>query len=165
MKRILYCDMDQVVADFIGGIKKLAPHLDTTVYSKEIDLLCEKNPYIFHDLDPIEDAIESVTKLFDYYDIYFISVPMWNVPLSFTGKRIWIEKYFGAIAEKRLILTHRKDLNRGSFIVDDTTRHGVAEFQGVHFHFGQEQFPNWKVLLPHLIQLAESLPLQGTFTA
>jgi len=79
---------------------------------------------------------------------------MWNVPLSFTGKRIWIHNHFGDLAKERLILTHRKDLNRGAYIIDDTTRHGVSEFDGKHFHFGQEPFPNWKVLKPHLIQLA-----------
>lgn len=153
-KKIAYIDLDGVCFDFIGAVLKINPSIDTKQFSKEIYLLCEKNPYIFHDLEPIEDAIESVKELFDYYDIYFLSVPMWNVPLSFTGKRICIEKHFGQIAEERLILTHRKDLNRGAYIVDDTTRHGVSEFDGRHFHFGQEPFPNWKTLKPHLIELA-----------
>ncbi len=149
-KDILYVDMDSVIADFNGGVKKLRPDLCTVTFSKEVDDVCEANPYIFHDLEPIKDAIPYVKKLFPLYDIYFLSTPMWNVPLSFTGKRVWIEKYFGKDAEKKLILTHRKDLNIGRFLVDDSLRHGVSEFKGEHIHIWTDKFPDWKATFDYL---------------
>lgn len=154
IKKILHIDLDGVIFDFSKAIKQLAPHIDTKSFSKEVDTLCEANPYIFHELEPIEDAIPSAIELFDLFDVYFLSTPMWGVPLSFTGKRLSLEKHFGKMAEKKLILTHRKDLVIGDYIVDDTDRHGVSEFKGIHIHFGTEKFPDWKTTLTHLKQLA-----------
>lgn len=157
MKKLLYIDMDGVVADFDGGIKKFCPDLHTADYDNtadRVDEICEANPEIFHHLDPLPEAIESVKKLAQHYEIYFLSTPMWNAPLSFTGKRIWLEKHFGTLAERRLILTHRKDLNYGHYLIDDHIRHGVDLFKGRHIHFGSPDFPNWHTTVTYLINKA-----------
>lgn len=83
-------------------------------------------------------------------DLFFLSAAMWDVPESYTDKRLWLEKYFGTSIRKLLIITHRKDLNRGDFLVDDRTRYGVDEFKGEHIHFGTDEFPNWMVTLEYL---------------
>ncbi len=159
-KEILYIDMDGVVADFDAGVKALCPGLETgdnygdyQGRHNRVNEVCEANPDIFHNLPPIEGAIESVNELFDLnlFEIYFLSVPMWNVPDSFTGKRIWLEKHFGKRAEFRLILTHRKDLNVGHYLVDDRLRHGVSEFTGKHIHFGSIMFPDWMATKQYLL--------------
>lgn len=156
-KKLLYLDLDGVVADFDKAIKEFCPELQTSDHypdyetrSKKIDEICEANPEIFHTLPPIEGSIEAVNKLFDLFEVYFLSTAMWNVPMSFTGKRIWIEEHFGEAAKKRLILTHRKDLNVGDFLVDDRLRNGVENFTGEHIHFATEQFPNWDVTFEYL---------------
>lgn len=152
-KKILYLDMDGVVADFDKAIKTFCPDLHTANYDdthRKVDEICETNSDIFHNLPPIKGAMEAVSKLFDLYDVYFLSTPMWNVPDSYTGKRIWIEKHFGTQATQRLILTHRKDLAIGDFLVDDRTKNGVSEFTGIHIHFGTEQFPDWDVTFDYL---------------
>lgn len=145
--------MDGVIADFDFGIKLFCPDLHTANYestAKRVDEICEANPEIFHTLRPIEDAIDSVRELFELFDVYFLSTPMWNVPHSFMGKRIWLETYFGDAAEKRLILTHRKDFNVGDLLVDDGIRNGVDKFKGEHIHFNTDKFPDWKTTLPYL---------------
>ena len=76
---------------------------------------------------------------------------MWNVPDSYKGKRIWLSKYFGELATKKLILTHRKDLALGDILVDDRIKNGVENFKGEHIHFGNDKFPNWKSVLEYLI--------------
>lgn len=154
MKKILYIDMDGVVADF----EKAVNDLDPTVLindchetrGKLVDALCEANTDIFHNLEPIENAIKSVEILFDHYEVYFLSTPMWNVPESFTGKRIWILHHFGQFAYKRLILTHRKDLNIGDYLIDDRLKNGAGEFKGEHIHFGQSNTKNWVDTLNYL---------------
>jgi 5'-nucleotidase len=161
-KKILYLDMDGVVADFDKAIETFIPDLRTSdVYldhetrSAKVDAICESNPDFFHNLPPIEGAIEAAKKLFEIYDVYFLSTAMWNVPNSFTGKRIWLENYFGDLAKKRLILTHRKDLAIGDILVDDRLKNGAAEFKGLHIHFGTEKYPNWNVVLPYLEHVAQ----------
>jgi 5'(3')-deoxyribonucleotidase len=158
-KKILYLDMDGVVADFEKSVLNYCPDLHTAPeYANKkrkdakIDLICATEPEFFHDLFPFEGAIEAVTQLFPLYDLYFLSSPMWGVPESYIGKRIWIEKYFGVLAKKRLILSHRKDLHIGDFLVDDRTRNGAGDFRGFHIHFGTPAFPDSKTTLAFLIE-------------
>lgn len=160
-KKILYIDMDGVIADFDHAMKTLDPTLDMgddapdyEARSKRVDTLCEDNRDVFHNLKPIDGGVEAVTELFSLFDVYFLSTPMYNVPESFTGKRIWIEKHFGHLAHKRLILTHRKDLAIGDFLVDDRTKNGAAEFTGTHIHFRKAGFEDWSKTLAFLKTLA-----------
>jgi 5'(3')-deoxyribonucleotidase len=66
-----------------------------------------------------------------------------------------VQKYFGddkdSVFYKRLIISHRKDLNRGDFLVDDRTKNGAGEFEGELIQFGSERFPNWKAVVPYLL--------------
>ena len=160
-KKILYLDMDGVIADFDFAIKEICPELETSdkfpdyeTRSKKVDEIVANNLDIFHNLRPIEGAIDAVNKLFDLYDVYFLSTPMWSIPESYTGKRIWIEKHFGKKAKKRLILTHRKDLAIGDILVDDRLKNGAGEFKGLHIHFATEKYPNWTVVLPYLERIS-----------
>ena len=66
-------------------------------------------------------------------------------------KILWIEKYFGNSFRKKLILTHRKDLNIGDYLIDDRTSHGAGNFSGKHIHFGSEEFPDWEAVEKYLI--------------
>ena len=155
MKKIVYIDLDGVVADFDGAIDKFAieNNLSEDQFEsreKFVDRICELNPHIFQDFEPLPGSIEAVKKLFKIFDVYFLSAAMWWVPDCFTGKRIWIEKHFGDLALKRLILTHRKDLNIGDFLVDDSTKNGAGEFVGEHIHFGTEKFPDWDITFKYL---------------
>lgn len=156
-KKILYIDMDGVVADFAKGINDIDPTIDmsqsTVDYEKRsdrVDSVCADNPEIFHNLEPIVGSIEFVKELAEIYDVYFLSTPMWTLPESFIGKRIWIEKHFGKMASKRLILTHRKDLNIGDYLVDDRKHNGAGEFTGMHIHIGTDRFPDWESVFDFL---------------
>lgn len=154
-KKIIYIDLDGVVADLEQAVKEYCPHLDTLEGDERttaFDSIC--NLYgLFASLPPIEGAIDAVTQLLtnSRFEVYFLSTAMWDVPQSWTDKRIWVEKYFGDLAKKRLILTHRKDLCIGDFLVDDRFKNGAGEFRGEHIHFGSEKFPNWKSVLEYLL--------------
>jgi 5'-nucleotidase len=155
---LLYIDLDGVCADFDEVILRYDPKVDlklvtnhnSNLFRDEVDNICESNPHIFLEILPIPGAIASVLSLKDMYEIYFLSTPMWNVPESFGDKRIWIEKYFGEFAHKRLILTHRKDLALGDFLIDDRLTNGSESFQGVHIHYGQKPFEDWNKVTQYL---------------
>jgi 5'-nucleotidase len=161
MSKILYIDMDGVVADFDGYMEKVLPNVelgegDPNTYadrSAMVDKAAKEDPTFFERLDVIKDALWAVEELksSNKYDIYFLSTPMFNIPKSYMGKRVWIKKYFGSWADKRLILTHRKDLCIGDYLVDDTTRNGAGEFKGEHIHFATPKFPNWEAVIKYLV--------------
>lgn len=154
MKKILYIDMDGVIADFNQGVIQLQEekysHKTFLSWDQTADFICDKHPNLFENLPPIEGAIATVEKLFEIYDVYFLSTPVWRNPKSYQGKRIWIEKHFGEKSKKRLILTHRKDLQIGDYLVDDRLHNGAGAFKGFHIHFGTNFFPDWEVTLKYL---------------
>jgi 5'-nucleotidase len=156
-KKVLYIDMDGVVADFWKAIQLNQPKIDDQKYfptygdqEKEVDAICERNPHIFKYLHPIKGAIEATTPLFKKFDVYFLSTPMWDIPESYSDKRLWLERYYGDLAKKRLILTNRKDLAIGDFLVDDRLMNGSENFTGQFIHFGTQAFPDWESIVKFL---------------
>lgn len=103
----------------------------------------EANPRSFLKIQPIPDSIAYVKKLAKYFDVYFLSTPMQNIPESYMDKRIWLKLHFGEWANRRLILTHRKDLNIGDYLIDDRLKNGASEFTGKHIHLGSTKYPTW----------------------
>ena len=145
--KIIYIDLDGVVADFEKG--RITPPLSTiTPYIGRPDRL----PGIYENLEPIKNAIQSVTKLLQHesFDVYFLSTPPWDNPEAWTHKRLWIEKYFGKAVRHRLILTARKDLNIGDFLIDDSKYRGQQKFVGEWLEFGSDKFPDWSSVLKYL---------------
>lgn len=138
---IVYVDMDGVVADF-----------DKAVYGMNNDqkqLAIDSQPLFFDNLDVIDGAVEGMKFLVDKgFDIYFLSTPAWDNPRGWMGKRIWVEKHFPYM-KKRLILTHRKDLNIGDYLIDDRKANGSENFKGVHLHFGQPECPDWASIVKY----------------
>jgi 5'-nucleotidase len=154
--KILHIDMDGVVADFEKLLTEKFPEVGNMPPSQErsdmVDIVVKEYPAMFEELEPITNAITAVKILNEHFNIYFLSTPMWTVPESYTGKRRWIEKHFGEeIAKKKLILTHRKDLVMGHYLIDDRLKNGAAEFMGEHIHFATDKFPNWDSVLMYLL--------------
>ena len=146
--KIIYIDLDGVVADFEKGrlqhpLSKITPYIGRP----------DKLPGVYENLDPITDSIECVTELFNNsdFDVYFLSSAPWDNPEAWTHKRLWVAKYFDVkIIRKRLILSHHKQLLIGEYLIDDNKWNGASEFQGKWIHFGSQEFPDWKTVLNFL---------------
>jgi 5'-nucleotidase len=154
MKKILYLDIDGVLADFDAEIERKSPgtlKLIGKARRNTVHGIAGETPGFFEHLPLIDGAKEATNILFSLYEVYFLSTPMWDVPNSFFGKCLWLEKNFGENARKRLILTHRKDLQIGDYLVDDRKKHGSENFKGEFIHFGQRPFENWAKVLPYLV--------------
>jgi 5'(3')-deoxyribonucleotidase len=166
--KILYIDMDNVLVDFPSGIARL-PEEVIKQYEGDLDEV----PEIFSLMDPIPGAIAAFENLASLYDTYILSTAPWENPSAWSDKLLWVKRYLGKPAYKRLILSHHKNLNDGHFLVDDRTKNGVDRFRGEHIHFGTEKFPNWEAVVAYLSTKAteqviyELLPqvVNKTFTA
>lgn len=154
---ILHLDLDGVCADLYGrlefyepGFHKKVTGLQWPASRKYFGDLVRANPGVFGELDLIEGCREAVHELKDLYDIYWLSTPMWDHPQSYMDKRLWLEATFNELSYKKLILTSRKDLLYGDFLVDDNSFNGAKDFKGEWLHFGTEQFPNWPSVTNYL---------------
>lgn len=146
-KKILYVDMDNVLVDFSSAFE----YFDNQVFV-EYDKRFDEIPSIFSFMKPMPDAILSVEKLADFFDVYILSTAPWENPSAWTDKLLWIKKHLPKIAFKRLILSHHKNLNKGDFLIDDRTKNGADKFEGEHVHFGTEKFPDWKTVVDYLMK-------------
>lgn len=147
-KKIVYVDLDGVMVDLEAHV--LDRHGEQGL--AKIGMLTSVDKGLFLDPPAIEGAIEAIKKLSasEEYEVFFLSTAPWSNPQSWMDKRIWVQKNLGKLAFKRLMLSHRKDLLMGDFLIDDRTKNGAGEFKGKHIHFGTEAFPNWTAVLNYL---------------
>ena len=138
--KTLYIDMDGVLVDLQSNLDKQGWHQN-----------------VFKDPPPIDGAVEAFNELcFDEdYDVYILSTAPWNIPNSWTQKRLWVSKYLGDKAHKRLILCNHKNLLRGDILIDDRTANGAGEFQGELIQFGTDKYPDWQTVIKYLLNEKE----------
>lgn len=105
-------------------------------------------PEIFLELEPMEGAIRAFNELSEDYDVYVVSTAPWNNSSAWSDKLKWIKKHLPS-AEKRLILTHHKNMIIGDYLIDDRLKNGVDKFKGKHIHFGQAPFENWNRVIDY----------------
>jgi hypothetical protein len=149
-KKILYFDMDNVLVDFQSGIACLGEET-----KREYEGYLDEAPGIFSLMNPVPGAVEAVKLLSQHFDCYILSTAPWKNLSAWTDKATWVQKHFGegkdGVFYKRLIITHRKDLNRGDYLIDDRTKNGAGEFEGELIQFGTDKFPDWEAVIKYLI--------------
>lgn len=142
-KKIIYVDMDGVVADFIGKCNEL------NVTPK----IGKRMPGLFASLELIPGAVDALNKLFNSgkFDLYILSTAPWSNPQALSEKLVWIKTNLPDYFYKHVIFSHHKNLNTGDYLIDDTVKHGVDKFNGIHIHFGSDKFPDWDSVTKFLL--------------
>lgn len=139
-KKVIYIDMDDTLCDYANAHQlalKLYPEIQFP----------QSQPGFFHDLLPITGGIEAMEQLLasQRYDPFILTAPSVMNPLCYTEKRTWVEAHLGMDYVHRLIISPRKDLLKGDFLIDDYNEgKGQESFAGTVMHFGAEPFLDWK---------------------
>ena len=144
--KTLYVDMDNVLVNFQSGIDSLTEE-QRQKFKDDLDDV----PRIFSNMEPIDGAIEAYEELTKHFDVYILSTAPWNNPSAWTDKLLWVQKYLGDSAHKRLILSHNKNLNIGDYLIDDRLANGANLFKGEHIYFGSDKFPDWESVCSYLL--------------
>ena len=151
IKKILYFDMDNVLVDFSSGVSRLSEEM-----RREYEGRLDDAPGIFSLMEPLPDAIEAVKVLSQYFDCYILSVDPWKNPAALKDKQAWVKKYFGdkqhGVPYKHLLISHRKDLNKGGYLIDNHTKNGAGEFEGELIMFGSKNFTRWYQVVHYLLK-------------
>ena len=154
--------MDNVLVDFQSGLDRIDEETKSRYRAKWSggkDRL-DEIPGLFGKMDPMPGAIEAVHKLAEEYDVFILSTAPWKNPSAWSDKVEWVTKYFDDVFHKRIIITHRKDLVEGDYLIDDRGKNGTSEFKGEWIQFGSEKFPDWDAVLNYLIVPLRKYPLK-----
>ena len=137
--------MDNVLVDFQSGLDQVSEEVKAE-YAGRLDEI----PGLFAKMKPMEGAIDAVHELQKHYDLFILSTAPWKNPSAWSDKVEWVTKYLDDVFHKRMVITHRKDLCQGDYLIDDRGKNGTSEFTGEWIRFGSEQFPNWESVLKYL---------------
>lgn len=138
-KKIVYVDMDNTLADYIGKAKELGVSLKE---AKHI-------PGFFRSLKPMPGAVESYNILAKDFDVYILTTPPWSCPNACAEKMEWVKEWLPN-AYKNVIFSHHKNLNIGDYLIDDATANGAGEFTGEHIQIHSDKFPSWNSVIKYI---------------
>lgn len=142
-KKIVYVDMDGVLADFDSIYRQRLKENPTHLYP-------QSEWGFFLNLPTIKDSIESFRILEEWFDVWILTRPSVRNPICYTEKAVWVREKLGIQIQEKTIMCTNKSLLRGDFLIDDALEHGQTEFQGELIHFGSEKFPDWKSVVAYL---------------
>ena len=146
MKKRVFVDRDNVLVDFQSGLDQQSEQT-LQQYAGRLDEI----PGLFGKMKPLVGAIDAVHQLNEYYDLFILSTAPWNNPSAWSDKVKWVTEYLDDLFHKRMVVTHRKDLCQGDYLIDDRGKNGTSEFSGEWIEFGSERFPDWQSVLDYLI--------------
>lgn len=132
MKKIIYLDLDGVLANFNAGVKREIKSID-----EDVPECYEKGFY--RNLPVMPGAIEFVNRLIasDKYEIYIASKPVTKTFYCPSEKYEWVNEHFPMLIRK-MFLTCDKGLLRGDYLVDDHLK-WAEKFEGETFVFNSEK--------------------------
>lgn len=133
----IFIDMDNTICNYMKKREQVIQALPSIKYPQSL-------PKFFEDMEPMNDAIEVVNWLRKIHDVYILSAPSGKNVLSYTEKRVWVEKYFDYDLAERLILSNYKDFLKGDVLIDDhKDGKGQDRFEGELILYGGLKYPTW----------------------
>lgn len=144
-KKRVFVDMDGVLVDFESGIAQVSEDV-----KQEYEGRFDEIPGLFRLMKPMPGAIDAMHELQKHYDLFILSTAPWKNPSAWSDKVSWVTKYLDDVFHKRMVITHRKDLCQGDYLIDDRGKNGTREFSGEWIEFGSEKFPDWNSVLDYL---------------
>ena len=104
----------------------------------------------FRKLEPLDGAIDGFRFLCANFEAYILTAPSIYNPLCYMEKRLCVEDHFGFEAVDKLIISPRKDIFIGDYLIDDRIdTHRQGEFTGKLIRFGLHPFNDWSDIVAY----------------
>ena len=91
--------------------------------------------------------------LIEHYEVVLIGALPTNHPDQAARLQEWVFENLGVAAWNRLMLTNRKDLLIGDYLIDATDTGGAADFMGTLIPFGSDTFKTWDDVIENFSRL------------
>ena len=139
MLPLIYCDMDQVLVDFLGGAERI---LGESYSSEKKHVLEKSEPNFYRDLEWFEGGNELWSFISKYEMEILSAVPTSWMPNAKTDKNEWIDKHLGEEVKRNLVRRCEKknfavnEKGQPNLLIDDHLKN-VSEWQregGVAIH-------------------------------
>lgn len=99
-------------------------------------------------------SVKAFAELSVKYSPYVLISNDFNVPGNLPGMYAWVERHIGVPAWNRIIVSNRKDMVLGDYLIDrHTERLGSEDFMGTVLHFGEDPFRTWEEVLVYFDRL------------
>lgn len=150
MKKRIYIDLDDTIADFADAIKAKHSVVDNfTVYH-----MYEEG--FFENLKPIEGSLSGVRALIRLgYDVQILTQPLAESAHSYSEKVKWVGIHFPDLIDK-VNMTQDKGLFIGDYLIDDNAEKWRSKFEangGMFVHFGHGEFSDWHKIVCYFSRL------------
>ena len=90
-------------------------------------------------------AVRSFAALCRNYTPYVLGSSHFNNPDTLPEIFRWVERHLGVPAWNRVIVSNRKDIVLGDYLIDRyPERLGTSDFMGTVLHFGEDPFRTWE---------------------
>lgn len=103
---------------------------------------------------PCGSAVKSFAHLCEKYNPYILIAGNYNQPDNLPALYSWIETNVGVPAWDRVIVSSRKDILLGDYLLDSfPQRHSSEGFMGTVLHFGDDPFRTWEDVITYFDRL------------
>lgn len=137
--------MDGVLCDYI------TPYNENLLKNNK-QLFPQSEYGFFIKLKPIDNAIESVIKLTEKYDIWILTKPSTKNLNSYSEKAYWILQHLGQEMLNKTIFSCNKALLMGDILIDDQNNANQDKFIGKWIQFGSNKYKDWNAVLIELLK-------------
>ena len=102
---------------------------------------------------PLSSVVKAYRYLLEWYDIYLVAA-LPSGDSGYAGRmQDWVFETFGVPAYNRLVMTNRKDLLYGDYLIDALDTGGSCGFMGTRIGFGSDTFRTWEEVIEYFGRL------------
>ncbi|NPD91944.1 esterase [Prevotella sp. PMUR] len=102
---------------------------------------------------PMPSMMKTYRYLIEKYDVYIVAALPDNDSSYPVRMQEWTFDNLGVPAYRKLILTNRKDLLYGDYLIDACSNGGSADFMSTRIELGSETFKTWEDILEFFSRL------------
>ncbi|MBR1872544.1 MAG: esterase [Bacteroidales bacterium] len=97
---------------------------------------------------PENSAVKAFRHLGERYDVWILASAPYNMPSRWQDAVLWADEHIGVPAWNKVLVSNRKDLVLGDYLIDKyPRRYGNGDFMGTFIQYGSDTFKTWEDIL------------------